>query len=64
MLMMAMCLGMFACGNSNAKSNKATEEQPQKGSCGSSLFSRQTALRYLYGDRKECQRSGRSTICR
>lgn len=26
MLMMAMCLGMFACGNSNAKSNKATEE--------------------------------------
>lgn len=30
MLMMAMCLGMFACGNSNAKSNKATEEQPQK----------------------------------
>ena len=27
MLMMAMCLGMFACGNSNAKSNKATEEQ-------------------------------------
>ena len=30
MLMMAMCLGMFACGNSNAKSNKATEEQSQK----------------------------------
>lgn len=30
MLMMAMCLGMFACGNSNAKSNKATEEQTQK----------------------------------
>ena len=30
MLMMAMCLGMFACGNSNAKSNKATGEQTQK----------------------------------
>lgn len=30
MLMMAMCLGMFACGNSNAKSNKTTEEQSQK----------------------------------
>ena len=30
MLMMAMCLGMLACGNSNAKSNKATEEQSQK----------------------------------
>lgn len=27
---MAMCLGMFACGNSNAKSNKTTEEQSQK----------------------------------
>lgn len=27
---MAMCLGMFACGNSNAKGNKAAEEQSQK----------------------------------
>lgn len=29
-LMMAVCLGMFACGNSNAKGNKSTEEQSQK----------------------------------
>lgn len=29
-LMMAMCLGMFACGNNNAKENKLTEEQSQK----------------------------------
>ncbi|WP_279088952.1 nitrophenyl compound nitroreductase subunit ArsF family protein [Alistipes putredinis] len=29
-LLMAMCLGMFACGNSNAKGNKTSEEQPQK----------------------------------
>ena len=29
-LMMAMCLGMFACGNNNAKKNKLTEEQSQK----------------------------------
>lgn len=29
MLMMAMCLGMFACGNSPAKSDPATEGQSQ-----------------------------------
>ena len=27
---MAMCLGMFACGDSNAKRNKAAEVQSQK----------------------------------
>ena len=29
-LLLTMCLGLFACGNKNTKGSKAQEQQPQK----------------------------------
>lgn len=29
-LLLTICLGLFACGNSNAKGNKTAEEQAEK----------------------------------
>ena len=33
-LLLTMCLSLFACGNKNTKGSKAQEQQPQKGMSG------------------------------
>lgn len=66
-LALIICCGLTACDNNGTKKSASTDveqaQQLEQKDHVEVLYFHGTAVRHLYGNRKERQRSGRGTIC-
>lgn len=67
-LALIICCGLTACDNNGTKKSASTDVEQaqqleQKDHVEVLYFHGKQAVRHLYGNRKERQRSGRGTIC-
>lgn len=63
-LLLTMCLSLFACGNKNTKGSKAQEQQPPKDHVEVLYFHGKQRCITCAAIEKKYQRNGGNPICR